>query len=81
VNYRLVIEGAVLADLLASAPKERRLLADSFARLVATPFAEPDFKEVVAGREVLVRFFGQFAVTYWLDHAVKEVRIVNFFRD
>ena len=71
----------MLADLLASAPKERRLLVEIFSRMAETPFAEPDFKELVAGREVLVRFFGQFAITYWLDHAVKEVRIVNVFRD
>jgi len=57
------------------------MLAEAFSHLAETPFAEPDLKELIAGREVLVRFYGQFTVTYWLDHAVKEVRIVNVFRD
>jgi len=37
--------------------------------------------EVVEGREVAIRFLGQFTITYWLDHAAKEVRIVSIFGD
>jgi hypothetical protein len=50
-------------------------------RLSEAPFQEPDLKDLVAGREVLIRFIGPFTIAYWLDDAVKEIRIVHIFRD
>jgi hypothetical protein len=81
VNYRLVIEQAAFQRVLEAAPRERRLLREILARLTETSFQEPDFKEKVEGREFWTRFFGPYSVTYWLDHAVGEVRVIVIFRD
>ena len=81
MNYRFVIEQAAFRTLLSCAPRERRFLHEVFGRLADAPFHEPDLREVIQGRELHTRFFGPFSVTYWLDHAVREVRIVLIFRD
>jgi len=52
-----------------------------YCGLAAAPFYEPDLTEELNGREVAVRFFGHFTVTYWLDHRVKEVRVANIYKD
>lgn len=79
--YAYVIDQVAFETVLAGSSSERRLLLDAISRLSVTPFQEPDMKDVVEGREIMVRFIGPFAITYWLDHAVKEIRIVNVFRD
>ncbi len=81
MKYRFSIDQAALPVLLSYSPKERRLLVDFMERLAAAPFDEPELTEELNGREVAVRFFGHFTITYWLDHPVKEVRIINIFRD
>lgn len=81
MTYGFAIDQSALAVLMACSPRERRLLADAFHRLAKTPFQESDMKDQVEGREIMVRFFGQFTLTYYADHAIKEVRIVNIFRD
>jgi hypothetical protein len=81
VNYRFIIEQAAFRLLLQCAPRERRFLYEVFCRLADAPFHEPDFREVLDGRELFTRFFGPFSITYSLDHAVREVRIILIFRD
>ncbi len=47
-------------------------------RVSSTPFAPPDFQELSpAGRTYEVKCFDDIIVTYWVDHAVKEVRIIR----
>jgi hypothetical protein len=81
VKYHFVIEQAAFRFLLQCAPRERRFLHEVFCRLADSPFLEPDLREVAHGRELFTRFFGPFSVTYWLDHPVREIRIVLIFRD
>ncbi|MBI4028208.1 MAG: hypothetical protein HY360_24700 [Verrucomicrobia bacterium] len=46
--------------------------------LAANPYQKPDFKERdEIGRTVHLKVVGRFMVSYWLDHAVKELRIVH----
>ena len=33
-----------------------------------------------AGREVEILLLGEYVLTYWIDHALKEVRIVEIVR-
>jgi hypothetical protein len=50
--------------------------------IAGNPMHTPDFSERdQSGRELFTRFFGPYAVTYWIDHAVAEVRIAGVFRD
>jgi len=63
------------------APKsgiERRLLMELIRSLGEHPFAPGDFRESDAdGRGREVKIVGRYAVSWWVDHAVKEVKITN----
>jgi hypothetical protein len=53
-----------------------------FEQIARAPFHGADLEEVgMDGRRFSTRFFGPFSVTYWLDDAVREVRIAAVFRD
>jgi hypothetical protein len=82
VSYTYAIERSAAEAVFRLPARERRLLQTAFEHISAAPFQPPDFEELGAdGRRVFTRFFGPFSVTYWVDHAVKEVRIAAVFRD
>lgn len=82
MKYSYAIEQAAAQTVFAAASRERRLLQSILEEIAGTPAAAPDLVERDANdRELRTRFFGPFAVTYWVDHAVAEVRIVLVFRD
>ena len=62
--------------------RDRKFLQASFERIASTPFAPVDLEENGEGnRRLFTRFFGPYSVTFWLDHAVHEVRIAVVYRD
>ena len=53
-------------------------MEQALQRLSTTPFTAPDFQEKSpAGRTYDVKCFDDIIVTYWVDHAVKEARIIR----
>jgi mRNA-degrading endonuclease RelE of RelBE toxin-antitoxin system len=68
-------------EILVSAPKsgaQRRLVMDCIRRLGDDPFRNADYTETdEAGRELAVKIAGHFAITYYVDHAVKEVKVID----
>ncbi|MEY4938525.1 MAG: hypothetical protein RIQ93_260 [Verrucomicrobiota bacterium] len=82
MNYSYAIERTAAQAVFESSPRERRLLRVAIEAIAAAPSHAPDLIERDAGgRELLTRFFGPFALTYWIDHAVPEVRILPVYRD
>lgn len=82
MSYSYAIERSAAEAVFRFSSRERRLLETAFAQIAEAPFQPPDFDEPGEhGRRLLTRFFGPFSVTYWVDHAVKEVRIAAVFRD
>ncbi|MBA3832660.1 MAG: hypothetical protein H0X34_12370 [Chthoniobacterales bacterium] len=76
--YRLVLESAVLHFVLARRLAERRFIIRTFDALAADPYRHGDYQEKTsAGREMEVILIGKYIITYWADHAVKELRIVR----
>jgi hypothetical protein len=76
-GYRYVVDQAVFETLSALEEFERQWLADR-SRLVAHPHQEGDYAEFDAkGRRLEVTLFGEWLVTFWVDHPVKDVRIVG----
>lgn len=70
-------EAAVLAFTRLPARQRSRLLRvfDSLARL---PHQEGDYREPGASRRIYeVKLIDETLVTWWTDHAAKEVRIVR----
>jgi hypothetical protein len=70
-------ERAALAILAADEDERRELLAvcDDLARTPSQRGAEQVIDE--AGRTNEVIYTAHFRVTYWADHAVKELRIMD----
>jgi hypothetical protein len=82
VSYTYVIERSAAQAVFQFSPRERRFLQAIFDQIAAAPFHAADFEEPGdEGRLLLTRYFGPFSVTYWLDHAAKEIRIATIYRD
>ncbi|HVU27743.1 MAG TPA: hypothetical protein VHG71_08420 [Verrucomicrobiae bacterium] len=66
---------------LASAPKsglQRRKVMEFIRSLADNPNASGDFSEQDgAGRNVQVKIIGRYALTFWADHAVSEIKVTH----
>lgn len=82
MKFSYTIERAAAQVVFESWARERRLPRSAIEEIALHPTHAVDLTERDAhGRESFTRFFGPFAVTYWIDHAVAEVRIAAIFRD
>ena len=68
-------------DVILSAPRsgvQRRRVMDFIYSLANNPHLPGDFSERDhVGRTVQVKVVGSYAVTYWPDHAVSEVKVTH----
>jgi len=66
---------------LASAPRSgsQHIMVMRFVSLLGeNPFTVGDFSEKDdAGRTVQVKLVGRFAITFWADHAVSEIKVTH----
>ena len=77
-NYRAVVHSEVLKFLLACPPRDRRELIRFFETLESDPFRAGDFQvRDETGRTQQVMCVRGFLITFYSDHAVKEVRITE----
>lgn len=61
--------------------RERKQLLDFFDQLALNPFTESEWSVTDAtGRPNFQSSVGRFLVTWWADHATKEIRIVKLAR-
>ena len=64
--------------LLGAGPAKRRSALAVVDMLVANPFLAPDLKEQAAsGRIYFVVVRENVIATYWVDHAVRELRVIQ----
>ncbi len=65
----------------ATAPKsgvQRSMVMEFIRSLADDPFQSGDFHEHDSvGRRLEVKIVGRYAVTFWSDHPVKEVKVVH----
>ena len=68
-------------EALISAPRSgasRRAVMEFIESLASDPYATGAFAERdEVGRTVYVKVAGRFAITFWADHAVSEVKITH----
>lgn len=77
MDYEFWLSPEAIRTLLGSNRRLRTKIEDILKRVSSSPFEEPDFRERSPdGRIYDVKCFGEIIVTYWVDHAVKEVRII-----
>lgn len=70
------------AELLKSVAAQNRRGIENFVdSLSGNPFKTGDYTETdAAGRPIQIKIFGNFAVAFWADHAVKEIKVVAIVR-
>ena len=70
------------AELLKSvAIRNRRGIENFVDSLSGNPFKSGDYAETdAAGRPIQIKIIGNFAVAFWADHAVKEIKVVAIVR-
>jgi hypothetical protein len=77
-RYSYAVDDSVLEFFSASKRREREQLMRVFALLADDPFQKGDFVEKSkSGRELQVKRFGKWMITYWPDDPVTELRIVD----
>ncbi|MGH8017675.1 MAG: hypothetical protein ACREIA_05190 [Opitutaceae bacterium] len=76
-SYDYTLNSRCVAVVL-KAGKRAHILETLFSRLAAAPFTLGDYRETDAsGRVVEVLLHEEWLVTFWTDHAVKMVNIVD----
>jgi len=80
-SYRYVLDDSVVENLLTLPARHREQFVIFFRRLAGDPFqsGESSFRDL-SRREIQRAHFGQWLVSFWADHAVKELRIVGIQR-
>jgi hypothetical protein len=70
------------AELLKSvATRNRRGIENFVDSLSGNPFKTGDYAETdAAGRPIQIKILGNFAIAFWADHAVKEIKVVAIVR-
>ena len=81
-RYGYTVDAGVLAFFLELSRKQRELLADVFQSLADNPFQAGDNEWVEPGQRTLQEstFRGRWVVSWWVDHPVCLVRIVEVHR-
>jgi hypothetical protein len=76
-TYRILITHEVLG-ISAPSSQQRRLILGFLNHLADDPFQTGDYQgKDEVGRVVQVRIIGSHALTYWVDHAAQEVKVIK----
>ena len=77
-GWELVFHGPTLEFLLARRASVRLQLLKFCDRLASDPYLESDYTETDStGRTLSCCVIGDWAITYWRDELVKEIRVVK----
>ncbi len=75
--YKVLISIEIL-QLDRPRPSQRQKILAFLEDLAHDPNRKGDYEEKdEVGREVQIKIVGDFALTFWADHAVKEVKITR----
>jgi hypothetical protein len=76
--YDYALGAEAVHAFTAQSARGREKLLQIFGQLARQPFAPGDFREPgLTDRDYEVKLFDDLLVTWWSDHAAKEVRIVR----
>ena len=77
-QWALVFNGEAVEVMQAARLRDKRALGKVLDASLNNPYREADYLEKdETGRSLSVILVGRWAVTYWLDHFVREIRIVK----
>jgi hypothetical protein len=76
--YRVLIAKEVIASLGQCSRREKMLISRLFDEPADDPYKAGDYVEPdEIGRPIQIALVGRFAVWFWSDHAVKEVKVLD----
>lgn len=79
--YELVLSESVAMVFATAARSEQRRMATVLEQIKAAPMRRGDLQERDAqGRDNEIIVVGDWVVTYWPDHAAREIRVVRLER-
>lgn len=77
-GYESHLSSQATAFLIGLPRRQQRQVLDLADQIARHPFQIGDYRTVdAAGHEVENLLLGEFLFTYWVDHAVKDVRITE----
>jgi hypothetical protein len=77
-SWRYVGDQRVLEFFDRCRLRERQRLLEAMNRLVTDPYVEPQaVRPDRVGRPVSIILLNGFVISYWLDHFVNEVRVIE----
>jgi hypothetical protein len=80
-RYRFVLNEAAARAAFAMTYQDRNKLSTVFDSLAEYPHRDPDsIYRSPDGRTMSIKKFNRWRITYWIDEAVCEVRIVDIIR-
>ena len=76
--YEVFLRSEAIEALSNIRGSSRRRIAAFIDSLKSNPFQLGDYPiQDNTGRGIYIKIVGAFAVTYWADHAVKEIRVTD----
>ncbi len=80
-DYNLFLRAEAIAALKETKGLQRRQLVTFIDLLGTNPNIAGDYTEADdTGRSIEIKVTGQFAITFWTDHAAKEIKVVDIRR-
>jgi hypothetical protein len=77
-RHVFVVDDTVMAVFTDRSRRERDDLLKIFQALAESPYQTGEWRQKTkSGRELQVKRFGKWLVTFWLDDPVREMRIVD----
>jgi len=78
MDYEVYLRTEAFEFLRHRHSDERNRLLKLLHQLGRDPYRRGDFSERdLNGREIQVLIFQRYAITYWPDHAVKELKVID----
>ena len=76
--YDYVLRASAARVVLGSSKRLRREILSELERLAREPFSKPDLEETgPSGRTYAIRVRERIILTYWVDHAAREVCVIR----
>jgi hypothetical protein len=79
MDYEVYLRTEVFEFLRYRHSDERNRLLRLLHELSQDPYRRGDFSERdLSGRDIQVLIFQRYAISYWADHAVRELKVMTF---
>jgi hypothetical protein len=80
-EYKYAVSSQAVELFTFCTKREREHLLRIFQSIASAPYQEGDcVRPTASGRDLQVKRYGKWLLTFWRDHAVREVRIVGLER-